>query len=108
MKRNAIPHGLSCLKTCSTILIEISVCVCVCVCVQTGSVLTLSVVIKLFREQVVAAAHTANGTQLLFGPEHPQSAGGQISTRMQTNQNCILGTSQRKERGKKKNKGVRG
>lgn len=62
----------------------------------TGSVLTLSVLIKLFRKQVVAAAHTANGPQLLFGPEHPQSAGSQISTCMQANQNCILGTGQRK------------
>lgn len=72
------------------------VCMCVYVCVAT-----LSGRVKLLRQQVIAAAHAANRSQLWFGHEHPQGAGCQVSTRVQSDHDCILESGhsmQRKER----------
>lgn len=77
---------------------EVCVHVCLYVCVY---VFTLSGRVKLLRQQVIAAAHTANRSQLRFGHKHPQGAGCQVSTRVQSDHDRILefGESmQRKER----------
>lgn len=60
-----------------------------------GHVITLSGGIKLLREKVVAAANAADREELPFGHKHAQGAGRQVSTRVQTNHDRILGLENR-------------
>lgn len=57
--------------------------VCVCVLTPSGGV-------KLLRQQVIAAAHTADGRQLRFSHKHPQGAGSQVATRVQADHDGFL------------------
>lgn len=46
--------------------------------------------VKLLRQQVIAAAHAADCSQLRFSHKHPQGAGSQVATRVQADHDGIL------------------
>lgn len=51
---------------------------------------TLSGWVKLFSQQVIAAAHAADCSQLWFCHKHPQGAGSQVATCVQSDHDRIL------------------
>lgn len=51
--------------------------------------------LELLREQVIAAAHAADGSQLRFGHKHPQGAGRQVSACVQPDHDRFLETGDR-------------
>lgn len=53
---------------------------------------------ELLRQQVIAAAHAADCSQLRFGHEHPQSAGRQVSACVQPDHDRFLETGERVSR----------
>lgn len=48
--------------------------------------------VELLRQQVIAAAHAADGSQLRFGHKHPQGAGSQVSACVQPDHDRFLET----------------
>ena len=63
---------------------------------------TLSGGVKLLRQQLIAAAHAADGRQLRFSHKHPQGAGSQVSTRVQADHDGVLEFWGEKREGKKR------
>lgn len=53
-------------------------------------VVTRSSRVKLLRQQLIAAAHAADSSQLCFSHKHPERAGSQVSTRVQADHDGIL------------------